>query len=244
MDDRKSIDAYDLPARVASYDADMDVMHPNRRKMVEIMLEVLPSANDAPATVLDLGVGTGFVAQQLLKRFPRVRVVAVDGAPAMIDLARTRLADLASRVDFHTGDFRKLREIAAARELDAVVSAFSLHHLSREDKFDVVSQAVELLRPGGWFVNADIVVADSATIEARIQEIRAAGIVARAAGRDDRFKDIASTQRYIAELQRTEGDQPLKLQGDLQVMREAGLWDAAAVWLEYREAVCAGRKRG
>ena len=35
-----SIDAYDLPARVASYDADMDVMHPNRTKMVDTALRL------------------------------------------------------------------------------------------------------------------------------------------------------------------------------------------------------------
>jgi hypothetical protein len=38
-----SIAAYELPARVASYDADMDVMHPNRHKMVGIALEIFPS---------------------------------------------------------------------------------------------------------------------------------------------------------------------------------------------------------
>ena len=39
---KNSITAYDLSARVASYDADMEIMHPNRSKMVDIALEILP----------------------------------------------------------------------------------------------------------------------------------------------------------------------------------------------------------
>ena len=43
-----SIAAYERPARVASYDADMDMMHPNRHKMVEIALEILPFDPQSP----------------------------------------------------------------------------------------------------------------------------------------------------------------------------------------------------
>ena len=33
------ITAYDVPKRIASYEADMDIMHPNRHKMVEVAAE-------------------------------------------------------------------------------------------------------------------------------------------------------------------------------------------------------------
>ena len=38
----RSIAAYDVSQRVKTYDADMELMHPNRSKMVQIALEVLP----------------------------------------------------------------------------------------------------------------------------------------------------------------------------------------------------------
>ena len=34
-----SLRAYDVPERVKSYDADMDVMHPLRHEMIEVVLE-------------------------------------------------------------------------------------------------------------------------------------------------------------------------------------------------------------
>ena len=53
-EERRSIEAYDFPERVVSYDADMDLMHPNRAEMVEIALEVLPFDPLADFMALDL----------------------------------------------------------------------------------------------------------------------------------------------------------------------------------------------
>lgn len=43
-----SIDACDPPDRVARYDADIDIMHPLRHKMIEIALQVMPFRFDTP----------------------------------------------------------------------------------------------------------------------------------------------------------------------------------------------------
>ena len=124
-------------------------------------------------------------------------MLGIDGAQAMIELAKARLKSLESRVEFVIGDFRKLQELAPdAGTVDIVFSAYALHHLSRPDKEKVLRQVVELLVPGGWFVNADLIVADSPELESRLQEIRIAGIVERARGSDNRFADSALTRRF------------------------------------------------
>jgi tRNA (cmo5U34)-methyltransferase len=240
---RRSIDAYNLRKRVAAYDADMDIWHPKRSKMVEIALEVLPFESDAELVGLDLGIGTGYFTERFLEAFPQARVHAVDGAKTMIDFAKTRLGDRGTLVSFHVGDFRELEQLTAGVEsFDVVFSSYALHHLTPDEKVMVVRQAAALLRPGGWFVNADIVVADTPEVEERIQEIRVKGIVERARGVDARFADYEATRRFIDELEANEGDQPLTLKDDLQVLRDAGLRDVAVYWLEYREAVTGGRK--
>ncbi|TET97560.1 MAG: class I SAM-dependent methyltransferase [Dehalococcoidia bacterium] len=240
---RKSIRAYDLPERVAAYDTDMELMHPNRSKMVQVALEVLPFHSDARLRALDLGVGTGYFAERFLEAFPQSSVHALDGARTMIDLAKARLGSRGKSVDFRVGDMRDLREhFAHVESFDVVYSSYALHHLTLDEKMSVVRAAVSLLRPGGWFVNADIVVADTSGVEKRIQEIRVNGIVERARGADPRFADYEATRRFLDELEANEGDQPLTLKDDLQVLREAGLGDVAVYWLEYREAVTGGRK--
>jgi ubiquinone/menaquinone biosynthesis C-methylase UbiE len=104
----ESIQAYDLPSRVASYDADMDLMHPNRRKMAEMIENVLTVSGRPPRLAIDIGTGTGFLVDRLLLAFPDLSIIAIDGAEQMVDLARTRLGPLARRVDFRVGDFRDL----------------------------------------------------------------------------------------------------------------------------------------
>ena len=239
----RSIAAYDLSQRVRTYDADMDLMHPNRSKMVQVALEVLPFPMTATLRAIDLGIGTGYFTERFLINFPNSWVLGIDGARAMIELAKTRLKSLASRVEFVTGDFRKLRELVLdAGTADVVFSAYALHHLSRSDKETVLRRVVELLVPGGWFINADLIVADSPELESRLQELRVAGIVERAKGSDNRFPDLSSTRQFLADLEKNERDQPLNLDGDLQLLRSSGLKNVSAFWLEYRELVSGGQK--
>jgi ubiquinone/menaquinone biosynthesis C-methylase UbiE len=243
MSTNKSIAAYDVSQRVKTYDADMELMHPNRSKMVQIALEVLPFPRTAALRAIDLGIGTGYFAECFLNQFPNSRVLGIDGAPAMIELAKARLKSLESRAEFVIGDFRKLQELAReASAVDVIFSAYALHHLSRLDKETVLRQVVELLAPGGWFVNADLIVADSPELETRLQQIRIAGIVERAGGADSRFADSALTRQFLADLELKEADQPLTLAEDLALLRSSGLKNVSAFWLEYRELVSGGEK--
>lgn len=240
---RESINAYDMPGRVASYDADMDVMHPNRAKMVDVVLEFLPLPKDAAFTVLELGIGTGFFAKRLLEAYPAARVIGVDGAESMVEMAASRLGPMAERVDFRVGDLQELDRLIRTDEVPAaVLSSYALHHLDREEKLRVIRESVGYLQPDGWFVNADVLDADSPVIETRIQQLRIEGIIRRAASGDDRFADERATRRFLDDMEAREGDQPLTLWAALEVLRQAGLDDACVLWLEYREAVTAGRR--
>jgi tRNA (cmo5U34)-methyltransferase len=239
----QSIAAYDVSQRVKTYDVDMELMHPNRSKMVQIAIEVLPFPNTAALRAIDLGIGTGYFTEQFLNHFENGRVLGVDGAQAMVELAKERLRSLTSRVDFAIGDFRQLQQLVpGAGTADVVFSAYALHHLSRPDKETVLKHVVELLVPGGWFVNADLIVADSPELESRLQELRVAGIVERASGSDNRFTDSASTRRFLADLEQNERDRPLTLAEDLALLQSSGLKNVSAFWLEYRELVSGGQK--
>src|SRR5262249_524984 len=112
----------------------------------------------------------------------------------------------------------------------------------RTDKETVLRHVVELLVPGGWFVNADLIVADSPELHSRFQQIRIDGIVERAGGADSRFVDSAMTRQFLSNLELKEADQPLKLVEDLALLRSSGLKNVAAFWLEYRELVSGGQK--
>ena len=239
----RSIAAYDVLQRVKTYDADMELMHPNRAKMVQVALEVLPFPKTVSLRAIDLGIGTGYFTERFLDHFANSRVLGIDGAQAMVDLAKARLRSFASRVEFFIGDFRQLQQLVpGAGTIDVMFSAYALHHLRRPDKETVLKHVVELLVPGGWFVNADLIVADSPALQSRFQELRVSGIVERASGSDNRFADAGSTRRFLADLEKNERDQPLTLAEDLALLRSSGLKNVSAFWLEYRELVSGGQK--
>lgn len=239
-----SIGAYDLPTRVATYDKDMEVMHPNRAKMIDVMLEVLPLAPDFSPLLLELGVGTAFLTKRFLDRFPASRVIAIEGAKSMVELARTRLGGAVKQVDFRIGDFRDLGKLISEKERgNVVLSSYSLHHLNSLDKERVIRRSLGFLEPGGWFLNADIIIAETPEMEARFQELRVDGILRRASPSDKRFLNAKTAREFLYEMEKTEKDQPLTLAEDFQTLRNAGLTYPTVFWLEYREAVTGGVKR-
>jgi SAM-dependent methyltransferase len=68
---------------------------------VEAALAALP---EKPRSVLDLGTGTGSVAQLVAERFPEAQVTGVDVSPKMIDVARAK----GTRVRFEVADAERL----------------------------------------------------------------------------------------------------------------------------------------
>ena len=142
----RSSEAYDLPSRVARYDAGMEVMHPLRVKMADIAIEVLPFPRDRALSVIDLGAGTGYFTQRMLAEFPRAQAIAIDGAAAMLELAKARLAGSAERVRWVVSDFRALGpDVAAAESVHVILSAFALHHLSAVEKAGRVAKSGAVL---------------------------------------------------------------------------------------------------
>ena len=58
-----------------------------------------------PRRVLDVGTGTGIVAQALAERYPEADVIGIDVSPAMVDAARRRLPpELVDRIEYEIID--------------------------------------------------------------------------------------------------------------------------------------------
>jgi SAM-dependent methyltransferase len=64
----------------------------------------LGALQEEPRNVLDLGTGTGSVAQLVAERFPEADVIGVDVSPKMIDVARAKNM----RVRFEVADAERL----------------------------------------------------------------------------------------------------------------------------------------
>jgi ubiquinone/menaquinone biosynthesis C-methylase UbiE len=239
---QRSISAYDAAARAAEYDAKMEIMHPNRANMAAMVAAMLPFQRDAEITILDLGTGTGFLAARLLQTFPRAHVIAVDGAAAMMQQAPARLGVQSAQLTWKICSFQQLANDNTLPELDAVVSSFALHHLSADEKLALYRALLSRLRFGGWLVNADILVSSHQDIETRYQQLRQLGIQKRLREQHGKEKSLAQIAAELSELEKMDGDQPLPLDLDLSLLRQAGFRGVDCFWKETREAVWGGVK--
>jgi tRNA (cmo5U34)-methyltransferase len=104
--------------------------------------------------ILDLGAGTGETSRAVLQHHPTATLVLLDENPGMLAAATSTLGG------------ERIEQTVVADLLgplphgpfDLIVSALAIHHLVGAAKRDLFFQIRPLLRPGGRFVMADLVV--------------------------------------------------------------------------------------
>ncbi|ALU40849.1 methyltransferase type 11 [Kocuria flava] len=101
--------------------------------------------------VLEIGGGSGAIAEEIVRTNHQVRMTTTDPDPAMVSAARQRLAGF-SRAEARQADARHLSFEDAS--FDAVVSFLMLHHVIAWEH--AVGEVARVLRPGGSFVGYDL----------------------------------------------------------------------------------------
>lgn len=217
-------------AHAAGYDDDL------RRRLIPpfdafygAAVEALGCTVHARRRVLDLGAGTGLLSGFVARAFPEAELVLLDGAPAMLDRARTRLAAATTApVSLHVGD---LRDPFPDGPFDAIVSGLAIHHLDGAGKRDLYRRAHEALAPGGVFVNAEQVRAPSERLERRYVRWHREASVASG----------ASEAEWEAAEEPMRADRLATVEEQLGWLREAGFPDPDAPFRSYRFAVLVAR---
>lgn len=113
---------------------------------------VLGDAGELGTDVLEIGGGSGAMAQELLARHPGIRLTLADVDPGMAAAARRRLAPFGHRARVTVGDGTRLD--FPDDSFDAVCSWLMLHHTIRWEA--VVAEMERVTRPGGLIVGYDL----------------------------------------------------------------------------------------
>ena len=105
--------------------------------------------------VLELGSGPGFLAEQLLKD-SELDYVALDFSAAMHELARQRLGELASRVQFCERNLREASWGEGLGQFNFAVTNQAVHELRHKRYASPLhAQVRNLLLPGGSYLVCD-----------------------------------------------------------------------------------------
>ncbi len=138
------------------YDRLEPVVDPVRFQAHSVMLDILHQIDPQPGTILDLGIGTGMLAQQVLELFPEARLYGIDGSIQMLESARLNLVDFTDRITLARADFRDPWEEIIEEPMDVIVHYASLHHLPHHSVREIYTRLMNILKPGGWFLHGDI----------------------------------------------------------------------------------------
>jgi tRNA (cmo5U34)-methyltransferase len=216
-------------ATAATYDADRFKLIPGHERFYRWAIDLVPA--DA-TNILDLGAGSGILTSFLRQRFPQAHIHLIDFSLPMLNLARSRLSPPETpdaNLTFQSGDYT----IASLpSNLDAIVSALSIHHLEDTAKQFLFYKLHAALRQGGVFINADQVAGPTPELELRyrqlwLQQVEAAG---------------ATPQQISDSLYRQQQDRCAPVEEQLAWMRIAGFADADCWYKENRFAVMAGSR--
>jgi SAM-dependent methyltransferase len=106
---------------------------------------------DASATLVDIGTGTGTLALAALRRWPGVRVIGVDPARRLLEMAEgdARAAGMSDRLTVKVGEAGALP--LADATADIAMSSFVLQLVPNRSA--AVREAFRVLRPGGVFAS-------------------------------------------------------------------------------------------
>jgi tRNA (cmo5U34)-methyltransferase len=151
-----------LKLNVADYDRLIRQLVPGYAAMrgahIALLRKILPV--DRRLLVLDLGGGTGALAEAVAEALPLAEVEIWDIDRAMLGVARQRCARFGARVRYIERSFAE-----PLTPCDAVVACIALHHVKDMAAKGAIYRNVHAaLKPGGAFLNADLAIAAGGTL--------------------------------------------------------------------------------
>jgi len=184
----------------------------------------LSSGKGGPRRILDLGAGTGMLSAVVAEAYPTASFTLFDFSPRMLEIAAELLGDRAATA---VGDM--YREIPEG-PWDAVISALAIHHMTDEGKRTVYEAAFRELKPGGIFVNAEHVRAETPEMQDYFAEWH----------RRQAFDKGLTDQEWAEAEERMSHDHLTPVSDQLEWMREIGFTDVDCLWKDHGFAVLFG----
>lgn len=223
-----------------------EVLTPGREEIGRALLDHVPARRGEPFLAVDVGCGTGWLAEAVLRGFPNSRVLALDGSEEMLRRAEGQLAPYGARAELR--GFR-LEDPAWPSRIGEPVRCFLsclvIHHLSGAAKRALYRRLLERLEPGGALLYADVVEAKSEPGRAHMsrawgEEVRRRSVSLTG---DERAHRLFVEERWnVFEHPDPATDKPSGAAEQLRWLEEAGYGGVDVPWARAGHAVFCGYK--
>jgi tRNA (cmo5U34)-methyltransferase len=115
--------------------------------------------------LLELGCGDGALTEELLKTNNGLSATLLDGGEGMLRKAKDRLKAYGNTTFVQATFQDLLRGDVTLNACDFCVSSMAIHHLEMDEKASLFCLIASSLRPGGHFVDVDVVRPPSEELE-------------------------------------------------------------------------------
>jgi len=212
------------------FDSQIVRIIPYYDQMIKALIDSIHFEPFDAIRIIDLGCGTGTVAKLLGDKFPNSKIVCLDIASKMIEIARYKFSDR-KNTEFIVGDFST---VDFKEPFDVVVSSLALHHIQTdEEKKEFYTKIYTLLTNSGQFLNADVVLA-STDYQQNVNMNRWIDYMSKSVPMDE------IKQRWLPAHKRE--DRPSKLIDQLKWLDEIGFKNVDVIWKYFNFSVYGGIK--
>jgi tRNA (cmo5U34)-methyltransferase len=217
-----------LQLQVAEYDELIRRFIPRYDEMLDEVVYLVRSLAVDSGEFVELRIGTGALAERVIKAIPRAQIIGIDADPKMLEEAARRLSSHQNRIKLRLQDF--FSELPAAQ--NAYFAALALHHIpDRSLKQTLYRKIYHALRPGGLFLNADAMFDDSNSNRERKRW--AAHLVSAGFDEAEAFDHLQSWRKE---------DNYFGVETELELMNKAGFSHCDVAWRYGPMAVTVGKK--
>jgi tRNA (cmo5U34)-methyltransferase len=205
-----------------------------------MMCDLFPFPTDATVIILDVGAGYGPVSRYILDRFPNATCIAQDGSEPMLSRARNLLATYGGRFKPHQSDLFDPHWLPKPfGPFDAAVSSSCLHNLRNFKRIsEIYCDIREHLKPGGVFLNLDLLNAPTSELQQRYLSVAAARRQREGGAGEDLGAMVRRAERTPAEV--GAGPFPATLEQHLAALQAAGFKQVDCFWKDLRRALYGG----
>lgn len=149
------------------YRDNADVFIVERRRMLAILQSFyIHFIKDGKGkALLDLGCGDGIVTSVIAEVDRTILATMIDGSEDMLAKAKERLKGQNDARYIQASFQKMIQKDIMEGNFDIIVSSLAIHHLTMKEKAALFKKVFDRLRPGGHFVNIDVVLAPAESLE-------------------------------------------------------------------------------
>ena len=136
------------PKAIANYADNAIRRVPGLNDVHRMSALLLAESTPSDGRILVVGAGGGMELKLFAQSFPGWRFDGVDPSDEMLNLTKTALGPLASRVHLHHGYI----EVAPMGPFDAASCLLTLHFTTEAERYRTLCEVRSRLKPGGVFV--------------------------------------------------------------------------------------------